>query len=284
MSEIITISNESISVSISTRGAELKSIVVDGKERLWGGNPDVWYGQAPLLFPVCGGLRDNKYVYDGKEYTLEKHGYARTSEFEAETTEKEKAVFLLCSNEESRKKYPFDYELRVIYTLEGKSLRVDYEVKNLTDGDMYFSIGAHEGYDCPEGIENYTVVFEREEELDSNILNGNLLEHKTINLGRKTKELPLKYDYFAVDAQVFLNLKSRKVSLRNNETNETVSVKFDGFDYFLLWTKPNGNYICLEPWCCFQDFVDSNYDITEKPGMIKLGKNEISKKTHSIVF
>lgn len=282
MSREITISNGCINVKISTKGAEMKSITKGGREMLWNGDPAVWAAQTPLMFPICGGLKDDKFIYDGKEYILEKHGYGRHTEFEIEKADAERATFLLVSDAESHKVYPFDYELRVTYTLDGAKVNIEYNVKNTSVGDMYFSIGGHEGYACPEGIEEYSVIFSEKEDLTSNILNGNLLEYNTCSLGNNTNELSLKYEYFAIDAQVFLNLKSKKVTLKNRANGEERTVEFKGFDYFLLWTKPGAKYICMEPWCGCQDFVDSDYDITKKRGIIKLAKNETCVKVHSI--
>ena len=193
-------------------------------------------------------------------------------------------MFLHRSNSETLKNFPFHYELRVIYTLEDSTLKVDYTVRNLDNTCMYYSIGAHEGYYCPDGIEAYSIIFDKEENLDSNILNGNLLEYKTLNVGKNTCEIPLKYEYFAVDALVFLNLKSRKVSLKNRKTGVEVGLEFEGNDFFLLWTKPEANYICMEPWCGCQDFVDSDYDFVNKRGIIKLLAKEEKTKTHKIIF
>ena len=148
MAEQLKITNGVITALISTKGAELKSVVKDGKEYLWDGNPDIWSGQAPLLFPICGGLKDDKYRFEGKEYTLKKHGFARLSEFEIERKEEASITFILRSKEEIKKQYPFDFELRVTYTLLENKIDVAYSVKNVGSGDMYFSIGAHEGYAC----------------------------------------------------------------------------------------------------------------------------------------
>ncbi|MBR5155979.1 MAG: aldose 1-epimerase family protein [Clostridia bacterium] len=282
MAEQLVISNKHISVTLSTKGAEMQSINKGGKEILWDGNPEVWACHAPVLFPICGGLKDDKFVFEGKEYILQKHGYGRFEEFELEYSDPEKAVFLLRSNEESLKHFPFEYELRIIYTLDESKVNVEYNVKNLSKGDMYFSIGSHEGYACPEGIEEYSIMFDECEDLDSSILNGNLLEYKTINVGKNTHELPLKYEYFAVDALVFLNLKSRKVALKNRATGDMVEVDFNGADYLLLWTKPGANYICIEPWSGVPDFVDSDCDITHKKGITKLSANDTYVKKHSI--
>lgn len=282
MAEQIKISNGEITAVISTRGAELKSVVKNGREFIWEGDPNVWAGQAPLLFPICGGLKDDKYVLGGNEYTLEKHGFARFKEFSVESREENKATFLLREDGETLKKFPFRFELRVTYTLNGGTVEVDYSVKNCDEKEMFFSIGAHEGYACPEGIEEYSIIFEKEEELSCHPLNGNLLEHSTYDVGRNSRELPLKYSFFAIDALTFLNLKSRKATLRHNPTGRTVDVEFNGFDYMFVWTKPNGKYICIEPWCGIPDFVDSDFDITKKTGINSVKPGSVFERTHKI--
>lgn len=284
MSKNVKISNGVLEVEISTFGAEIKSVKKSGEEYIWCGDSNVWSGQAPVLFPICGGLRDDKYIYEGKEYTLEKHGFARDSEFEIETVEKDSVVFLLKATAETKKKYPFDFELRITYKIDGNKLGVIYNVSNKGENKMYFSIGAHEAYACPEGIEDYTVIFEKEEDFESSVLDGNLFEHKTEKIAESGKELPLKYKYFAVDAQSFLNIKSRKATLRNNKTGKSAELSFEGLDYFLLWTMPTGKYICMEPWSGFPDFVDSDYDITHKPGISELESGKSCVKEHSIIF
>ncbi len=284
MSRNVTISNEELEVVINTYGAELKSMKKCGKEYLWGGDPEVWSGQAPILFPICGAFKDDKYIYEGKEYTIPKHGFARTSEFELESAEKEKAVFLLKSTEETYKNYPFEFELRITYLLNGNRLEVTFETTNKGENKMYFSIGSHEAYDCPEGIEEYSVIFEHEEEFESNILDGELLEYNKIKLEKTGTEFPLKYKYFAIDAQVFTNAKSRKVTLKNRKTGKCIDVAFPDADYLLLWTKPTGKYICIEPWSGVPDFVDSDYDITHKPGIVELESGKTNIKKHSITL
>lgn len=283
MSKEIIISNEKIKCTIFTMGAEIQSIIKDGKELIWEGNPDVWSGRSPVLFPICGGLKDDKYIFEGAEYTLPKHGFARKSEFEVEESSDTEAVFLLKSNDETKKNYPFDFELRVIYTLSGEEIKVEYKLSNVGNKTMYYSVGSHEAYACPEGIEEYSVVFDEEETLKASILNGNLLEYNTNLIGENIRELPLKYEYFAIDALVFLDVKSRKVTLMHKD-KKVVDVEFDGADYLLLWTKPTGKYICIEPWCGIPDFEDSDYDITKKRGIISAKPGETVTKTHKLIF
>ena len=280
----ITISNEFLSVIINTLGAEVESVKKLGREMLWEGNPDIWAGHSPILFPVCGGLKDDKFIFEGKEYNLPKHGFAKRMEWKTESLEKEKAVFLLNWNDDTLKVYPFKFELRAIFAIEKTILKVEYSVKNLSDSDMYYSVGAHEAYACPGGIENYTIEFEKEEDLKSLSLEGPLLDGGKFSVKEKTKELKLSKDLFTVDSLIFDDLNSRRVWLKNNLANEKTEIEFEDFGYMLLWTIPGAEYICIEPWCGIPDYVTSDYDITTKPGIVKVAGKETSTKIHSIVF
>ena len=277
---MITLKNKFLTASINEVGAELKSLVFDGKEYIWEGRNEVWAGSCPLLFPICGGLKDDKYTLNGKEYTLQKHGYARFKTFEIENKTDSSVVFLHKSDKETKKSFPF--ELRVIYTLVDKSLRVDYSVKNLTDDTMYFSIGSHEGYYTPEGIEDYDVVFPQNETLNAYVLYGNLLSNQQLPIIKDSNVLPLYDKYFTVDALVFKDLKSKSATLRNRKTGKAVQVDFPDAEYFLLWHKPNSSYMCLEPWSGIPDIVGTGYDITEKEGIIALESGGEYNSTHAI--
>ena len=279
---MITLTNEFLTASFSEIGAELKSLVFGGKEYIWEGRSEVWSGSAPILFPICGGLKDDKYTYKGKEYTLKKHGYARFATFEIEDKTDSSVVFLHKSDEETKKSFPFDYELRVTYTLIAKTVRVGYSVKNLTDGNMYFSIGSHEAYYTPEGIEDYDVVFPQNETLNAYVLYGNLLSTQVLPIIKDSNVLPLYNKYFTVDALVFKDLKSRTATLRNRKTGKAVQVDFPNADYFLLWHKPNSPYMCLEPWSGIPDIVGSSYDITEKEGIITLESGKEYNSVHTL--
>lgn len=279
---MVEITDGILTASISEKGAELKSLKKDGKELIWCADPAVWGNSCPVLFPLCGGLKEDKFIYEGSEYILGKHGFARGSIFKAEEVGKDSAVFLLASNADTLQSYPFEFELRVKFRLENGSLSTTYEVKNPGKKTMYFSVGAHEGYACPEGIEEYSVVFEQEEDFLSTELNGNLLEYKQTAACERSRTIDLKYDYFAVDALVFTGLKSRSAALKNNRTGSRIDLSFDGFDYFLLWTKPGAKYICLEPWCGIPDYIDSDYDITKKPGINALAAGEVFSRVHVI--
>jgi len=280
---VIEIKNDKLTVGINTCGSELMYINGEkGTEFLWNGDERVWPYTAPVLFPICGGLKDDTYYFDGKSYTLEKHGFALNSEFIGKRISDCKAEFVLTSNEVTKSVYPFDFKLTIAFELIENKLKVSNIVENLSDGDMYFSIGAHEGYSCPEGIEEYEIHFKDEQTLDSFILTGNLLENDSIRIIENSKTLPLKYEYFAVDALVFKNIKFNKVTLAHKTGKKKVALEFDKAKYFLLWTKPNAKYICLEPWCGVQDIVGSDYKLRNKKGIKKLKTGQSHTFVHTI--
>ena len=279
---MITLKNEFIKVEINELGAELKSLFCQGNEYIWEGRAEVWRSSAPIMFPICGGLRDDRYTFEGKEYTLPKHGYVKTTLFEVESLGDKEVTLLHRSNEQTKENYPFDYEFRVKYSLSEKSLKTEYEVKNLTDGKMYFSVGAHEGYYTPEGIEDYDVIFPEEETLSSYVLYGNLLSDQKLPIIKESRVLPLYDKYFTIDALVFKDLKSRSAILRNRKTARALRVDFPEADYFLLWHKPGAPYICLEPWCGVQQPVNSSSELVEKEGIIPLEPNALYTMTHTI--
>ena len=285
---IVCLKNEKIEVRVKTLGAELTSIRdADGVERLWQSDPATWAGQAPVLFPVSGGFMDDEYILDGKTYSLPKHGFARRSEFAVESQSETTVTLLLTGEMAANPGYPFGFEFRVRYGLEGSAVKVDYCVKNVQKDPLYCSVGAHEGYICEGGIENYEIAFDQPEgtALISNVLVGNLLSHDTISLPLNERNaLELKYDFFAVDAQVFLGLKSRGVTLQKIGGEKKIHVGFEGLDYMLIWTKPgaHAHYICIEPWANFPDYVDHNKQIAEKPGMIRVEAGEEVVRNHVI--
>jgi galactose mutarotase-like enzyme len=253
----------------------------NGFERIWQGDPAVWTGHAPVLFPFAGGLKDDYFMYGGRRYELPKHGFARSSEFTVEQADKTSVTFLL---DEQNANYPFEYAFRVRFSLSGASLQVDYIVKNNGDVPMYYGVGAHEAYACPDGIEHYTLVFDREESLRASVLEGSQITERTNDLTENSKVLRLKADHFRPDALIFLHLNSSGVTLESDRRKDRVRVDFDGFDNLLIWQKPRAHYVCIEPWTNPPEYTTSDHMLSHKPGMLLLAPGREETHTHTITF
>ena len=56
---VIELENDELTVQFKQLGGALSSIKdKDGVEYLWQGDTTYWSGQAPVLFPICGSLRN----------------------------------------------------------------------------------------------------------------------------------------------------------------------------------------------------------------------------------
>ena len=279
---MITISNSEISVTVARRGAEIQSIKRGGVEYMWSKDPAFWASSAPIMFPMCGGLKNGRYELDGKSYEMPKHGFAKISDFEVEAKSDTSLTLILRDNEKTREMYPFTFAFRVKFELDSASLKVTYDAENLDDKTMYCTFGAHEAYACPEGIEAYELIFSDKETLYAYALNGDILTDYTKLMVNNSNKLVLDDSFFALDAVVFKDVKSNSVTLKSTVSDRQVKVDFDGFDYLVLWHKHTAPYLCIEPWCGLSDLAGSSYNFAEKAGMHALTPGSRFARTHVI--
>ena len=279
---MVTISNSEISVTVAKRGAEIQSINRGGVEYMWSKDPAFWSSCAPIMFPMCGGLKKGRYELDGKSYEMPKHGFAKISDFEVEAQSDTSVTFILRDNEKTREMYPFAFAFRVKYELDGANLKVTYDAENLDDKTMYCTFGGHEAYACPEGIEAYELIFPEKETLYAYALNGDILTDYTKLMVNDSNRLVLDDRHFALDALVFKDVKSNSVTLQSKVSDRRVTVEFDGFDYLVLWHKHTSPYLCIEPWCGLSDLMGSSYDFTAKAGMRAIPVGGRFVRTHTI--
>ena len=279
----IVIGNEFLSVEISPRGAEMMRVTdARGTERLWDGDPAYWTGRAPVLFPYAGGLVEDRYELDGKVYeNCPKHGFAKVSRFTVEKADRTSAVFLLT---EKRDIYPFDYAFRVSYALEGKSIRVAYSCSNPGTAPLYYSVGCHEAYAAPGGIEHYRLVFPEDEHFLHSVLQGSQITTELKSMAPDGKVLPLKEEQFTIDAMVFLSLKSRSVRLENDLNDDWVEITYPGHPYLLVWKKPQAPYVCVEPWVNPPAYTTDPVSLKDKRGIQCLQPGETGTHEHVIRF
>ncbi len=281
---MITLDNGILKVTIDEIGAEIKSVVKNGVEYMWPGK-EIWLQTAPMLFPICSVLKDDKYILDGKEYHMGKHGFTRNAPFILESSTENRATYLLTETEETLKCYPFCFELRIIYTLENNSIKVTYKVTNKNDQTMYFSIGAHEAYYTPEGIDAYDVVFEEKESLNSSYFGDGVVLNSTFPLTENSDTYSLTDKVFEeVDSIIIRTLKSRSATLLHRETKRGVKIDFPFASSFLIWHIKDAPYICLEPWAGFPDVEGSDYDFTKKEGIMEIENGGEYIGEHTLTF
>ncbi|MEO5569726.1 MAG: aldose 1-epimerase family protein [Bacteroidia bacterium] len=277
---MIKIENDFLIVKAKTAGAELTSIFnkKTNLEYLWQAEKE-WTKQAPVLFPIVGQLKENSYFYDGKSYSLDRHGFARNSQFTPDSyrdhnSQFSRIEFVLKSSDKTLNNFPFQFELKIIYSVEEVKLNIKYEVKNSADNNMFFSIGAHPAFKIPlienELYKDYFLEFNQNEFAERwKLQNGLVADEKEIVLNN-TNKLPLKKSLFYDDALVFKHLKSDKISIKSEKSNHGLHFNFKGFPYFGIWAAKDAKFVCLEPWHGIADSVSHDHQLENKEGIINL--------------
>lgn len=262
----VLIKNQKIEAVIKTKGAELFSLKKDEKNYIWEINTDFWNKTSPILFPIVGVLKNNEYRYNNKTYKLPRHGFARDFDFEIISKSEDAVTFSLKYSDETLKVYPFQFELRISYILEDSRLIVKYQIINLSDEKMLYSIGAHPAFAIDGDFEAFSLVFDEEKELETHQLNQDVFSGKTEKIILNERNLALDYQLFENDALVFKNSVTQSLTLvKNNQS--VIKVGFPDFPYLGIWTKENAPFICIEPWLGIADNVNSTGDLSEKEGV-----------------
>ena len=278
---IVTISNSIISASINALGAELIRLEKDSKNYIWSVDETYWNKTSPILFPIVGRLKNDTYSIDNKTYELPRHGFARNFEFQIVNQTESSVVFVLESNSETFKNYPFEFELRLEYELDENELKIKYSVENKSEATMPFSIGAHPAFAIENSFSDYSLKFNQTEEFTSYELDNEQFSNSFRKINSENGQINLNYSLFEKDALVFKHLESNELTLLKKK-EPVLSVQFEGFPYLGIWTKPNAPFLCIEPWCGLADNVNHNGNIFEKEGINLLHPQEFFSRTIKI--
>lgn len=287
------LANEELEVGLASFGGTLCSLRdrQTGIEYLWQGDAKYWSGQAPILFPICGSLRDDKAVTkDGHTLAMPRHGIIRKREFTLEKTSDSEVSYKIESNPETLQMFPYSFLVRSIYSLEGRTLRVTYQAENTGRVAMPFFFGGHPGFRCPlepekEDYTDYKIEFEKEEELsvprpvtETGLID---MEHRTPFLRGRT--IDLKHELFEKDAVILDSLKSRKLKLFSKVTGKGLEMEFDDFPYLILWsTADAASFIALEPWTGLSTCSDESNIFEEKRNVLFVGPGERKEYSFTI--
>ena len=280
---ILTLNNNKISATIDSVGAELIRLEKNNQNYIWTIDEAFWNKTSPILFPIVGRLKNDTYTIDDKIYELHRHGFARNFEFGIENKTETSVVFVLKSNPETLKSYPFEFLLRLEYHLEENDLKMIYSVENKSCKIMPFSIGAHPAFAIHDTFSDYSIQFNASEELVSYELANEQFNNASQKIRSENGQIDLNYSLFEKDALVFKQLKSNEITLLKNQ-NPVLTVRFDGFPYLGIWTKLNAPFLCIEPWCGLADNVLHDGNIYKKEGMNLLNPKEHFSRSISLIL
>ncbi|MCS6933710.1 MAG: aldose 1-epimerase family protein [Chitinophagales bacterium] len=275
------IENEHLRVKARNYGAELISIFhkKTGTEHLWQADKNFWGWHAPILFPIVGRTLHDQLRINGKLYPMEKHGFARKSDFTLLELSGQKMVFVLRANAETLRLYPYRFELLCAYSLRENTLIQSMEVINAGNETMYFQIGGHPAFAVPfssgEHYSDYYLEFEKTEHVERHYINAEgYFDGRKEWVLHNAATLPLLPHMFADDAIIFKDLKSRSVCIRCRHHSRYLRVDFHDFHYLGLWAKVNAPYVCIEPWLGCASAINDDGELSNKEGVMQLPAGE----------
>ncbi|MFS9269200.1 aldose 1-epimerase family protein [Streptococcus infantis] len=276
---VIELKSDQLNVEFQTLGGALSSIKdKDDVEYLWQGDPTYWSGQAPVLFPICGSVRNDTVLYDNedgsqKEGKIPRHGLVRKKEFTLVEQTDNSVTFAIEDDEEMYANYPYHFRLEITYTVTGKTIRTQYKIYNKeAEKSMPYFIGGHPGFNCPllddEVYEDYYLEFEKPETctVPKPFPETGMLDLKDRNSWlNNQKEIDLNYDFFSYDAVTLDELESRTVALRSRKHDKGLKLDFKEFPNLIVWSTLNkGPFIALEPWSGLSTSIEEGDRLEDK--------------------
>jgi galactose mutarotase-like enzyme len=276
----LSLNSGDLSVEIDPLGAQLSTLRDHaGRDLLWGGDPSVWAGRAPLLFPIVGALAGGHYRLAGTTYPLPRHGFARVKRFAVGTMSSSAATLRLNADAATLQVYPFEFELDVRFALDGATLSITTTVRNLGDEDMPASIGYHPGFRWPLPFgrprSSHFIEFAMEEPDPVRRLNtAGLLTPERHPTPIAHRRLMLGDALFQDDVIIFDRIRSRHVTYGADE-GPRIRVSYPDAPYLGIWSKPQAPFICIEPWHGVADPEGFTGDFKTKPGVVTVAADAV---------
>ncbi len=281
----VTIRSGRYSCVISYHGAELKSFKKDNDEYIFQSDPEFWQRSSPVLFPIVGALSGKEIKIGGQAYSMPQHGFARDMDFKLLEKDESSCIFYLRSSEETKKMYPYDFELRIEYVLKNSRLTVSWRVINLSAETMYFSIGAHPAF-CCEPCNASIRLFKDGRRLESfenrGYVGGTLTgEKNTVKLDEG--RLIYEHNTFDKDAFILGDRQADEAELLDGEGKRLVTVRFE-MPALGLWSPPGKDapFMCIEPWYGIPDTDGFDGEFSEKPLSLACEAGGKTEKNYTI--
>jgi aldose 1-epimerase len=285
--------NDFLKVTVTTWGAQVKSVVrkCDGVEHIWQADKAVWGYHAPILFPYCGRLKENKHIAKGQTYEWNaQHGFARTMEHEFVFQNKHTLVLQITDTPETLAVWPYKFRLMSAFTLEGDVLHHTLTVENQDEEELSFGIGFHPAFTLPfdenHTFKDYELRFDKNESpICLQMSPRGLVTGNTYFLGNNLNTIPVTEELFANDSHCFIGLQSDTLGLYEKDTGRAVICDISQFPYTLIWSKPGmPRFVCIEPWHSLPSPEGGSIRWEEKPAAAILLPGEAWSCTLSTTF
>ena len=289
--ELITLKNEQLTVVLDPVGAVLHSIVKDGLEYIWQGNPTYWKRRDANLFPYVGRLTDGVYELEGTRYPMTIHGFCIGTPFAVTEVREDFVRFTLTDSDSTRQMYPFAFAFHVDYRLEANAIVKVCTVENRSQREMIFGLGGHPGFNVPLDCGDFTdwkLVFGESCEpfrVDFDPANYRLAGTRGAFPLKDGNTIELEHSLFDLDA-IVLGDVSRTVTICSDKSGRSVKVDYPDMPFLGLWHAPKTDapYVCIEPWVSLPSHSAYVEDLNKQEHLIHLPQGQTYVNTMTVTL
>ncbi len=191
-------------------------------------------GGFPVLFPITGGLPDNRLPLPQGTFTLPQHGFARQLPWRLEPLADQRGVGLqLSDTPQTLQAYPFRFLLSMEVRLAPGALEISTTVTNRSELPMPFSFGLHPYF----SVSSLEAV-----RLEG--LPADCLDHHTMAPAATAGQMQRLAS--GIDLLV---RPTGPVRLVDEAAGTSLDLQLSHpLDLVVLWTEPPRPMVCIEPW------------------------------------
>ncbi len=171
-------------------------------------------GGIPLLFPHAGPSNSSL-------YHLSQHGFVRRMPWNVIVQDSDSITLQLLSDAETRKDFPFDFELRLKAAVSANTLSHTFTVINKGDTPLPTAYGTHPYFQIPQADKH---------NLTANIDGFN----------------PNEIDWSGGFDKSFVNPGHIRIQMPGKKL--TLESAPEIFKVVRIWHLPGKDFICVEPW------------------------------------
>lgn len=274
--------NETLRVSVTSSGAQIKSVVhkSDGAEHIWCGDARVWRFQTPVLFPYTGKVKDGRIDIRGKRVEhAPPHGVVRDMEHALVGRGEDSLTLMAQADDTTIQIFPYRFRFYSTFRLAGASLWHTLTVENTDQEPFSFGIGYHPGFAIPfdpqHTIEDYEIRFSEPESPICLETPEGLLSGRYSIMGSALRVLPVTDGLFDGGGYCMTGLRSKTLGLYERGSGRAVVCHIGDFPYCLLWSQSGRpEFVCIEPWHSLPSTAQGGYSWEEKAAAAALSPGQ----------
>ena len=237
-----------VSAVVDSFGAKCLQLTVNGDDLLFYDSEDIGHSGIPICFPSFGPLPNNEFIIDGKSYPMKQHGFARDCDFKIKEESGHSLTYVLTESEETKSRFPFDFEFLVTYKLLENGLSIKFQMTNKSQSDLPISPGVHPYFavDNPNDILVTTRADSAYNNLNAYELE-NLHDSDYLKVINETDIKTLKVEKNPDHHLTGHDLEQTEI-FRGEQSKITMEADLQTFKMMAIWRKAeNSPFICVEP-------------------------------------